>query len=75
MRGSKSVAKKAMAQPSEPISFGMNVPKHKDPYEVESAARALERHSEVKSDKKLHRAAKAHLRKKHRAIGKVLKEK
>jgi hypothetical protein len=44
-------------------------------YEVEDAARALERHQEVKSNKRLHRAAKAHLRKKKRMIEKAVKGK
>lgn len=75
MRGSKSVAKKAMKSPSSAMGFSMPIaPKHLDKYEVEDAARHLEKHQEIKANKKLHHAAKRHLKMKHKAIGKALKE-
>ena len=55
-------------------SMGHSMPKHLDKYEVEHAAHVLTQHQEVKADKKLHRAAKMHLKKKHRMEKKAYEE-
>jgi hypothetical protein len=61
-----------MAKPSKAHSFSMPVaPKH-DQYEVEDAARTMERHAEIKSKPALHRAAKHHLKKKLKNLHKVV---
>lgn len=78
MRGSKAVSKKAIKTPEVAHSFSMAIsptPKHLDKYEIEDAARHLERHQEIKSNKKLHRAAIKHLKTKAKAIAKAVKEK
>lgn len=45
-----------------------------DKYEVEDAARTIVRHHEIKANKKLHRAAKAHLKRKHKLEERAIKE-
>lgn len=46
-----------------------------DKYEVESAAHTMKRHEEIKANKKLHRAAKMHLRREAKLMMKVSKGK
>lgn len=70
---SKKIAKKAMRS-KKAQTFSMAVPSHQS-YEVEDAARTMERHAEVQSNKPLHQAAKKHLKKKLKNLKKVVGQK
>ncbi len=56
------------------ISMSMKAPAM-DKYDIENAAHHIEKNSEIKANKKLHKAALAHLKKKHAQIGKAIKGK
>lgn len=66
---------KGFSAKAHDLSVSLHKPTHMDKYEVESAAHTLTRHQEIKADKKLHRAAKKHLMKKHKLEAKAIKEK
>lgn len=60
--------------------FSIPVPSHNpgsglEKYEIEDAARTMKRHHEIKANPKLHRAAKAHLKREMALAHKAIKGK
>lgn len=57
------------------IAIPSSRPSGMDRYEVEDAARTMKRHQEIKANPKLHRAAKAHLKREKALADRAIKEK